>query len=100
MTLGGEWGFAIPGTIHMGAAFAESRLASGDSSVWAGLRMYVGQKSKSLIRRHREDDPVNVLGDEASTFGNSSSSSPATTGGGGGCPPGFGPGPGGGCQGL
>jgi hypothetical protein len=89
LMLSGEYGFAIPGTIHMGAAFVEGRIGSGDtSSVWAGLRMYVGQKSKSLIRRHREDDPVNVLADEASTFGNSSGTS-TQTGGVTGCPPGF-----------
>jgi hypothetical protein len=49
-----------------------------------GLRMYVGQKSKSLIRRHREDDPVNILNDEASTFGNSTGTSQVVTTGGGG----------------
>jgi hypothetical protein len=88
LILSGEYGFAIPGTIHMGAAFVEGRLGNGDaSSVWAGLRMYVGQKSKSLIRRHREDDPTNILGDEAGTFGNNSTTS--TQSGLTGCPAGF-----------
>lgn len=29
----------------------------GHQSVWAGLRSYFGGETKSLIRRHREDDP-------------------------------------------
>jgi len=28
--------------------------------VWGGLRVYLGQKDKTLIRRHRED-PVETL---------------------------------------
>lgn len=42
------------------AFFAEGR--AGESRYlagMAGLRVYVGQKDKSLIRRHREDDPPN-----------------------------------------
>jgi hypothetical protein len=27
------------------------------STVWVGLRFYLGGEDKSLIRRHREDDP-------------------------------------------
>ena len=37
--------------------FAEGRLAEGnEAAVWAGLRLYFGA-DKTLIRRHREDDP-------------------------------------------
>ena len=55
---GGEWSFAS----HGGAAssiFAEGELdEGGDTSVLAGLRFYFGQREKTLIRRHREDDPA------------------------------------------
>lgn len=32
----------------------------GDNSVVAGMRIYIGQRDKSLIRRHREDDPPSI----------------------------------------
>lgn len=40
------------------ALFAEGRIGEDDyKAVWGGLRFYFGGESKSLIRRHREDDP-------------------------------------------
>ncbi|WP_306257918.1 hypothetical protein [Pararhizobium sp. IMCC21322] len=43
--------------------FAEGRIGEDDySAVWAGVRVYFGD-DKSLMRRHREDDPVG-WGDE------------------------------------
>ena len=55
--LGGEWAFAG----HAGTAstaFVDSYVnADGDGLAVAGLRFYFGQNDKSLIRRHREDDP-------------------------------------------
>lgn len=40
------------------STFVESRLGEDDSAaVWAGLRFYFGNSDKSLMRRHREDDP-------------------------------------------
>ena len=37
--------------------FAEGRIGEDDyAAVWGGVRLYLGQE-KSLIRRHREDDP-------------------------------------------
>jgi hypothetical protein len=41
------------------------------------VRFYFGQKPKSLIRRHREDDPPVGLKDSASAFGNAGKSTPA-----------------------
>lgn len=43
--------------------FAEGRIGEDDySAVWAGVRVYLGD-DKSLMRRHREDDP-DLWGDE------------------------------------
>jgi hypothetical protein len=40
------------------STFIEGRLGEEDGhAVWAGLRFYFGPEEKSLIRRHREDDP-------------------------------------------
>ena len=44
----------------MATAFAEARIGEGDfQGVWGGLRFYFGNKDKTLMKRHREDDPVN-----------------------------------------
>jgi hypothetical protein len=41
--------------------FGEGRVHDDDSwQAWAGVRFHFGGGSKSLIRRHREDDPANV----------------------------------------
>lgn len=46
------------------SVFAEGRIGEDDyAAVWGGLRLYLGQENKSLIRRHREDDP-GAYGDE------------------------------------
>ena len=55
--LGGEWSFAHFNNVSP-ALFVEGRVGDHDAnSVWGGVRVYFGQKAKSLIRRHREDDP-------------------------------------------
>jgi hypothetical protein len=42
----------------MTSAFIEARTGEGQfTGVWGGLKVYFGQKDKTLIRRHREDDP-------------------------------------------
>jgi hypothetical protein len=41
------------------SGFVEGRFGSDYSVAWAGLRLYFGGAPKSLIRRHREDDPGN-----------------------------------------
>jgi hypothetical protein len=91
LALGGEWALPTPVSAVRPTLFVEGRLGRSESnSVWAGLRVYLGQRPKTLIRRHREDDPVNGLNDAASTFGNAGSSTaapaPGLT-----CPPRFEP---------
>jgi hypothetical protein len=40
------------------SSFVEGRLGENDSrAIWAGVRLYFGSGEKSLMRRHREDDP-------------------------------------------
>src|SRR5262249_21174120 len=56
--LGGEWGIATGGGT-MTALFAEGRIGNDASGIWGGLRMYIGGKDKSLMARHRQDDPKN-----------------------------------------
>jgi hypothetical protein len=57
LALGSE--YAVPVTHRvMASAFVEGRLGSGEfKGVWGGLRVYFGQKDKTLIQRHRQDDP-------------------------------------------
>jgi hypothetical protein len=46
---------------RMASAFVEGRIGSGNyQGVWGGLKFYFGQTDKTLIRRHREDDPPPV----------------------------------------
>jgi endosialidase-like protein len=43
----------------MAAAFIEGRIGENDfDGIWGGLRFYFGQKDKTLIQRHRQDDPI------------------------------------------
>ena len=60
LRLGSEWSLgsragATP-AIYADAAIIEG----GHTSITAGARVYFGQSDKSLIRRHREDDPINL----------------------------------------
>lgn len=76
---GGEWGVPL-GRGVMGALFAEATAGEkSDHGVWAGVRLYIGQKDKTLIRRHREDDPTN-WNNGPSSVGNSGSQTGAPTG--------------------
>lgn len=78
LALGGEWGMPLGGGV-MAALFAEGRIGeSGDDGVWGGLRFYFGHKNKSLMRRHREDDPFD-WGDNESGVGGSGSTTPVST---------------------
>jgi hypothetical protein len=57
LTLGSEYGFGLGGG-RMAALFAEGALGErGAYSALAGLRIYFGQHDKTLIDRHRQDDP-------------------------------------------
>jgi hypothetical protein len=90
LALGGEWAFAHINNASP-ALFVEGRVGGNDSSsIWGGLRVYFGQKPKSLIRRHREDDPPAGVSDSAAAFGNAGTSTPApnTAAAGIVCPPG------------
>jgi hypothetical protein len=59
VAIGGEWGVPV-GAGTMGSLFVEGRYGEDNATgVWGGIRFYFGQKDKSLIQRHREDDPVN-----------------------------------------
>lgn len=54
---GAEWGLPL-GDGRMMALYAEGRLGEeGNNGVWSGLRFYFGEHDKSLIERHRQDDP-------------------------------------------
>jgi hypothetical protein len=61
LTLGSEYGVALGGG-RMASLFAAALLAEGGhNAVLGGLRLYFGQRDKTLIDRHRQDDPVNVI---------------------------------------
>jgi hypothetical protein len=74
LALGGEYGVPLGHGI-MGSLFAEGRIGEDNyHGVWAGVRFYFGQTDKTLIRRHREDDPTdwNVGIDGSSNTGTTS----------------------------
>jgi hypothetical protein len=82
LTLGSEYGFALGGG-RMVSLFAEGLLAEGGNNVvLAGLRVYFGQREKSLIDRNRQDDPAD---DDLSGIGSAikqalAAAGPSTTG--------------------
>jgi hypothetical protein len=58
LTLGAEHGFALGGG-RMASLFAAALFAEeGHNVVHGGLRIYFGQRDKTLIDRHRQDDPA------------------------------------------
>ena len=62
--LGTEYLVSLGGGTAM-SAFAEARIGERNNrAVFGGLSFYFGQKDKTLIRRHREDDPPNRLIDD------------------------------------
>jgi hypothetical protein len=57
LALGAET--ALPLGRVMASAFVEGRLGEhAANGVWGGLKFYFGQKDKTLIQRHRQDDPT------------------------------------------
>jgi hypothetical protein len=57
LTLGSEYGFALGGG-RMASLFANGWIGEGGGNgARAGLPIYFGQHDKSLIDRHRQDDP-------------------------------------------
>ena len=76
LSVGGEYSNGIGGRLTGGIEYQPSHLAmsgltffadgavgSGSHRALAGLRYYFGTGSKSLINRHRQDDPSNLVTD-------------------------------------
>jgi hypothetical protein len=62
LALSAEQAFDIGKT--MASVFVEGRVGEENfRGVWGGVRFYFGQHDKTLIRRQREDDPINWLPD-------------------------------------
>lgn len=58
LTLGAEHGFALGGG-RMASLFGQARFAEGGhNAALGGVRVYFGQRDKTLIDRHRQDDPA------------------------------------------
>jgi hypothetical protein len=58
LAVGTEYARPMSGN-RLGSLFVEARVGQGAfEGVWGGVKVYFGQRDKSLIRRHREDDPV------------------------------------------
>lgn len=68
LTLGSEYGFAFGGG-RMASLFAEGIIGGGGNNlVRGGLRIYFGQRDKTLIDRNRQDDPDHTLSEELELF--------------------------------
>jgi hypothetical protein len=78
LALGSEWGVPMQHGI-MAALFAEGRIGQDNfRGAWGGMRFYFGQQDKTLIRRHREDDPIDWgAGEFGGTSNTGNSTSPA-----------------------
>lgn len=73
--------YAFPaGHNTMASLFAEASVGEGSNnySITGGVRFYIGQHDKSLIRRHREDDPE-IEWTPDSLFSLANSNIPTTT---------------------
>jgi hypothetical protein len=56
---GGEYAFPVARGV-LGSAFVEARVGESDfHGVWGGIKLYFGPDDKSLIARHRKEDPNN-----------------------------------------
>ena len=66
---GAELALPIPRSTAMASLFVEGR-AGEYTGVWGGLKMYFGKSDKTLIRRHREDDPIKWDPELAATMTN------------------------------
>ena len=79
LALGGE--FASPlGKNVMASAFVEARIGENDfRGVWGGLKLYFGPDDKSLIARHRRDDPPNWTVDTLFSILNNHTTSQSST---------------------
>ena len=78
LALGAELARPLGGGI-MGSAFVEGRVGeNNNNSVWGGLKLYFGPTDKSLVARHRRDDPGNYTTDMATSTVNGKT--PTSTG--------------------
>jgi len=59
-TAGFEWQTNWLGPEHAQTIFAVAHVGDNYTTVLGGLKIYLGTEPKSLIRRHREDDPPMV----------------------------------------
>jgi hypothetical protein len=76
---GTEYAMAL-GRGVAGSAFVEGRAGQGEfHGVWGGLRFYFGQKDKTLIQRHRQDDPPAWQTDTLFSIINNATSSSSST---------------------
>lgn len=76
LALGGEYGIALSGAT-MAALFVEGRVGENDNhGVWGGVRFYFGQHQKTLLQRHRQDDPLDWAPDGLFSITNSGSTTP------------------------
>jgi hypothetical protein len=66
---GAELAMPIPRTTNMASLFVEGR-AGEYTGVWGGLKLYFGKSNKTLIQRHRQDDPPPWEPESAATMGN------------------------------
>lgn len=86
--LGTEWALPLGGGT-MASLYVEGRAGEDDfRGVWGGLKFYFGQRDKSLIQRHRQDDPIEWTPESlfsiVNSFGRTSTSSTTAPA----CPPG------------
>jgi hypothetical protein len=69
LTLKAEHGFALGGG-RMASLFAHGWVGEGgNNGALAGLRIYFGQRDKSLMDRHRQDDPEDTFDDSCVQLG-------------------------------
>jgi hypothetical protein len=77
LALGSEFAFRVNGPV-MGSLFVEGRIGEEDfKGLWGGLRFYGGMKDKTLIQRHRQDDPIEW--NPETLFGITNNQQPTTT---------------------
>jgi hypothetical protein len=71
LAAGTEWAMPVGGG-RMASLFVEARAGEDDfHGIWGGAKFYFGQKDKSLIQRHRQDDPINWTPDSLFSILNS-----------------------------
>jgi hypothetical protein len=77
---GAEAAFSA-GHSTMASLFVEARAGEHDfQGVWGGLKVYFGNRDKTLMRRHREDDPYPWQPDTLFTLTNQGSAVPVGAG--------------------